>query len=215
MTQLIKRRYTLKTFPPFLKVSGEDEADFVPNFERFFFDEEGYASKVLEPEIFFVLGRKGTGKSLLARYVTRRAMDSQFAFRRIIEVQSFRNFAFHKLTPFKQEFFRDKEYFAIWRWLLWLAIARELIKDEAIEQSVELDQLKVLINEHFWNASSPTEIIERTNTLIFKGGLGKFLSLEGRKEERERPGETTVDASLVEKLVITAFRSSSMEVVVF
>lgn len=47
--------------------SGETEADYRENFEHFYYTTDA-VKKLLNPRSYFILGRKGVGKTLLSRF---------------------------------------------------------------------------------------------------------------------------------------------------
>lgn len=215
MPKLIRRNFTLSEFTKYSRASGEDEADFVPSFYRFFFDEENHAEEVFEPGIFFILGRKGTGKSLLARYVTHASAGSTSNYRKFVDVQSFRNVAFQILSKHKDQRLNEKMYFSVWLWILWLAIARQRVDDETAPPSSARTTLLRIISDHFPASGSTSELIERTSTFKLSGGIKDYFSVEKQTQAKERPAEVLSDIYLIENLVLDAFKGSQSESIIF
>lgn len=212
---LIRPKFTLRAFQKLSKASGENEAEFVPSFYRFFYDEENFADTVVQADTFFVLGRKGTGKSLLAHYVTHKWSQGRESYRRFVEVQSFRNFAFQNLSPFKQNSLHNKEYFSIWVWALCLAIAKQRIADVTIPPSESLVTLKRLLDEQLPKSKSAKELIEQTSSLKLSGGLKDIFSVEGQLQKKERPAESFGVFLEIEQLVLDALSGTTSESIIF
>ncbi len=212
---LIAKKFTLSTFQKHGKAAGEDEADFIPDFYKFFFDEENHAETVTEPGVFFILGRKGTGKSLLARYVAHKATISEHNYIKKYEVQSFRNFKFQKLAPHKQEDFHSREYFTFWVTALWLAVVNQRIDDETLPETDDSKSFRSFLRGKLKKGISATEVIEKTSSLKLSGGLKDLFNIEHSTGYKEKPRDDNDDHSFIESNVISALRGGSLNSILF
>lgn len=59
---------------------GKREATRLKDFEQYYFDYNGNVNKIVDSEKFLLLGKKGTGKSLLAEYIKKNQILIQTGF---------------------------------------------------------------------------------------------------------------------------------------
>ncbi|MBI5430741.1 MAG: hypothetical protein HY938_09845 [Nitrosomonadales bacterium] len=88
---------------------------------------------------YFVIGRKGAGKTALCEYFNRQKKYDVFA-----EKLSFKNFPFNELYSKKnQKYTAPNEYITLWKFLIYSTICRLMLKNEAVDVTVknELSQL--------------------------------------------------------------------------
>lgn len=77
---------------------GRKEALYRPDFEKFFFDYQNIAEEAINPKNFLFLGRKGSGKTILAEYIKKQASTEPCHF---CEIRSYKEFKFQELVHFK------------------------------------------------------------------------------------------------------------------
>lgn len=105
---------------------GKKEAAYRENFENYYFNYGGMYDKVLGKDKFLILGRKGTGKTLLAEYMKKQALLKGGW---LCEICSCRNFRFQELFALKTRDIKPNEYSAIWEWLLLIKLGELVIRD--------------------------------------------------------------------------------------
>ncbi|PAQ14100.1 hypothetical protein CD798_12530 [Bacillaceae bacterium SAOS 7] len=59
---------------------GKKEASRIKDFEQYYFDYNGNVDKIMNSEKFLLLGKKGTGKSLLAEYIKKNHIRNPIGF---------------------------------------------------------------------------------------------------------------------------------------
>lgn len=73
---------------------GKKEATHQPNFEQYYFNYNKIYDKILQDDKFLLLGRKGTGKTILGEYINKKA---QFDSNWFCKIASYKEFRFHEL----------------------------------------------------------------------------------------------------------------------
>lgn len=161
------KKFTLKNIN-LGKIAGENEASYLENFEKFFYDDQEYSKEVLEPNIYFVIGRKGTGKSLLAYYI--RKIHKQQP-QRVTETISLKIFKFNLLSEFRDPDNFSKEYFSIWQWCLLVELSKLICEDSNNKSCQNLKNLRSFISENLGSKINQDNLIDRSKKLFIKGGL--------------------------------------------
>src|SRR5680860_42878 len=92
---------------------GNPDGLYDANLENYFLD-QNYWQKVVEDKSFFVIGRKGTGKSAIYNWIFNRQFDKGI----LISNLSFRSFPFEKLLKLSDDdFTRPNQYQSIWKYI--------------------------------------------------------------------------------------------------
>lgn len=157
---------------------GKREARLRENFEDYYFNYNGIYEKILEKDKYLVLGRKGTGKTLLAEYVRKKLFNESNSF---CELCSCRSFRFKDLFSLKTKDLKPNEYTSIWEWLLLIKLAKILIKDNCAEEDA-VSKLKKFFDSCFlgYKLDDMNKIVEITKSSKITGGLlSKYFSLNG------------------------------------
>jgi len=90
---------------------GEIDGYGDPNLEKYFFD-NGYWNRIINDKIFFVVGKKGTGKSSVFRMIEREAYNNGS----IVVNKDFGEFPFEKLLSLDDDgFAKPNQYQTIWK----------------------------------------------------------------------------------------------------
>ncbi len=113
---------------------GKKEALIRSDFERFFYDHENIHDQVMKPQNFLILGKKGSGKTILAEYINKTSKKDPLWFS---EIRSYKDFKFHELVQLKSDDIKPNEYISIWEWVILLDLARLILQDQGID-NVEL-----------------------------------------------------------------------------
>ena len=125
---------------------GKREAMARENFEDYYFNYNGIYNKILEKDKYLVLGRKGTGKTLLAEYVKKILSRDSNSF---CELCSCKSFKFRDLFTLKTKDIKPNEYTAIWEWLLLIKLAKQIEKDACAEIEAK-EKLTKFLNSCFF-----------------------------------------------------------------
>jgi hypothetical protein len=162
--------------------SGETEADYNENFEHFYYSTDA-VKKLLNPKSYFILGRKGVGKTLLSRFFCKTQCSESHQAVCI----SFRDFEFIQLREFREETIPEREYYYIWQWCLLLHVARLVIATEEMSERREYSTLKQFLDKAFGLELNQRRVLEQTQQLEFSGGLKEILF--GKRTVGEKIGK--------------------------
>ncbi|MEQ9089623.1 MAG: hypothetical protein RIE52_00960 [Balneola sp.] len=116
------------------------------NIENYFLD-QGYWNKIVESEIYFVIGRKGTGKSAIYNWIHNRQEDHN----QLISNLSFRSFPFEKLLKLSDDdYSRPNQYRSIWKYIILSELAKQIVTDEGNDSfSDEYKELYKFVDSKF------------------------------------------------------------------
>ena len=90
---------------------GEIDGYGDPNLEKYFLD-NGYWDKIINDKIFFVVGKKGTGKSSIYQMIEKESYNNCC----IVVNKDFGEFPFEKLLRLQDDnFAKPNQYQTIWR----------------------------------------------------------------------------------------------------
>ena len=138
-------------------------------FTDYFYDHNKMIEKVLKKNIWLVLGRKGTGKSLLGRYLEE-IKDNWNDFSILLSYQDFR---LNKLVPLKSGDESPNQYIQIWKWLLLIEISRLLLQSNELMEEQDYYRLGAFFNKNFGDLQiDKNKILEITKNGKIKGEVG-------------------------------------------
>ena len=90
---------------------GEIDGYGDPNLEKYFLD-NGYWDRIVNNRVFFVVGKKGTGKSAIFRMIENESINKGS----IVVNKDFGEFPFEKLLKLNDDSFaKPNQYQTIWR----------------------------------------------------------------------------------------------------
>lgn len=138
----------MKTFSlSFSEVNwGEDEAKNDETLGSYFVEFPGY-EEILKGKKRFIIGRKGTGKSAILQKLRLDFESSPISFYADISLRDFPLGDFKSLGDRGQQ---DKaKYVSAWKFLLLLEIANLLVKDNSVEESIELEMVRKILKDNF------------------------------------------------------------------
>ena len=103
------------------------------NNDRYFFH-VNEAEKILNGEQFYVIGRKGSGKSAISEYILNLPKQINEAnFDIFTEKLSFKNFPFNDLYALgNMKYTRPNQYITIWKYIIYSCICRLMVKNQQI-----------------------------------------------------------------------------------
>lgn len=108
---------------------GEIDGYGDPNLEKYFLDND-YWSQIIDKNVFFVVGKKGTGKSSIYRMIEREAKDKGC----IVINKDFGDFPFEKLLRLgDDDFAKPNQYQTVWKNLIYNLFVQSIAKLEAHE----------------------------------------------------------------------------------
>ncbi|MBF5038950.1 hypothetical protein INP77_05540 [Methylophilus sp. 13] len=147
--------------------------------------------QIAKGEKYFVIGRKGAGKTALSEYFNRQNKFDIFA-----EKLSFKNFPFNQLYSNKNlKYTAPNQYITLWKYLIYSTICRLMLKNEAVDSHIK-NELSQLYNDE-------TSLGRRINKWIGKEfGISLFgLSLKITKKDHI-PEDWIEHVDLLEDLIM-------------
>lgn len=163
---------------------GKKEAANQKNFQDYYFDNNGIIDKALRADKYLVLGKKGTGKTLLGEVIKQRASTKGDW---ICDLISYKNFEFRKLITLQTDDSKPNEYSAIWKWLLLIKIA-EMSKNDQLADFEANQRIKKFFDCNFNGLKlGMNKIIEETLKSKIKGNfLAKYFGASKSKENNKK-----------------------------
>lgn len=149
----------------------------------------------------FVIGRKGTGKTAIAEYLSKIHDANVFS-----EKLSFKNFPFNYLYSLENKnYTAPNQYISIWKHLIYSCVCKMMIRNEAIDSSV-VQQLKKIYGTD--SKESLSRMVETWTATEF--GVDIFGSgLSGRREIRDPKEMSWIDKSNILEDIITKYLDNS------
>ena len=191
---------------------GKKEAIYRNDFENFFYDYENIYKKALSKEIFLILGRKGTGKSLLSEFINKKAKESSVWF---CKINSYKEFKFHQLLHLKSDDISPNEYVSIWEWVCLIDLAKLLIDDEGIHDTSNKTIIQKFIENNQFSFNLDTnKLIEVTKQKKIKGSLLKF-SADYQRLSKESYGSYLNYLEDLRNMIIKVLSSSKSQYTLF
>ena len=169
----------------------------------------------MEKQIFFLIGRKGTGKSLLVKYLEKKFSDTDLFFDQFVTVNSFRNFKYQQLIGYKDNDFSDKEYFFIWKWCLLINISYQLISDQSCTNTSSLVELKEFLQSNFGLNINQKRVFDKSNSIKWTLGNNKIAQVTGSKESGVETGSYLDYLEDLEDIVISLGASTNSSFTLF
>lgn len=126
---------------------GEIDGYGDPNLEKYFLD-NGYWDKIIEDKTFFVVGKKGTGKSAVYRMIEQEAPNKGC----LIINKDFGEFPFDKLLKLgDDDFAKPNQYQTIWKNVIYNLFIQAIAKlpDESNQHYKEIKNY----NDTFWGSA--------------------------------------------------------------
>ena len=88
---------------------------------------------------YFVIGRKGTGKTAISEYFNRRQSFDTFA-----EKLSFKNFPFNELySHTNDKYTPPNQFISIWKYLIYSTVCRLMLKNEGVDSAIRVELAKL------------------------------------------------------------------------
>lgn len=189
---------------------GEIDGYGDPNLERYFLD-NGYWEKIVNDKIFFVVGKKGTGKSSIYRMIEKESFSNGC----IVVNKDFGEFPFEKLLSLQDDSFaKPNQYQTIWKNVI-LNLFIQAISKLPDENNEYYNEIKDYNDMYLGSAVELhkdiiSKTIKRDGSLLFHGiGIGAERKTS-RTYKYNEENITAVNASLNE-LIIKYFLTSNSE----
>lgn len=184
-----------------------------PKLDKYFLDND-YWNKIINDSVFYVIGRKGTGKSSIYRMIAEQGKENGY----VVDNRDFGDFPFEKLLQLDDNnFTKPNQYQSIWKSLLYNIFAKEISNNP-----VSLDETNI----HFTAISNYAsqcigDIVQMhrelvSNTVKGEGAVAlRFLSFNSGKENTITIGNGSNNVSAInaelERALIDYFTTCSEE----
>lgn len=125
---------------------GNPDGLYDAHLENYFLD-QNYWKNIVEGNTYFVIGRKGTGKSAIYNWIKNRESEKGM----LISNLSFRSFPFEKLLKLSDDdFTRPNQYQSIWKYIILSEFAKQIVLDQNnYENSEEYRELFAFVQYRF------------------------------------------------------------------
>lgn len=173
-------------------ISSEWKRDAIKERSKYFYD-DGEITQLTNGEKYFVIGRKGAGKTAIADYIDNISAPNVFS-----KKISFKNFPFNELYSFINESYTSpNQYITIWKYVIYSTVCQLLASNESIDSAISAS-LKKLYGDN-------TE--KRLNKLIEKWTATSFnlevLGVGGGGERTRTETPSWVEkAEILEDVVV-------------
>ena len=165
------------------------------------------ANRLLAGERFFVIGRKGTGKTAIAEFISKNHNEKHFS-----EKLSFKNFPFNYLYSLENtKYTAPNQYITIWKYLIYSSVCRMMSRNISIESDL-VQKLKKMYPD---NSKAPLNKLVETWTAKSFGVDILGFGVEGERETR-RPEELTwiEKSDILEKVIIDYIDNSNYYILI-
>ena len=110
----------------------------------YFYHHESIIRKILNGRKFYIIGRKGTGKTAISKYIIENSDYNIFT-----EKLTFKNFPFNDLYDLYDKGFKSpNQYITLWKFVIYITICRMMIDSENTPQLIKIE-LKKVFNDSF------------------------------------------------------------------
>lgn len=188
---------------------GKKEALYRQDFEKYFVDYNNNYNDILKPEKYIILGRKGSGKTILAEYIRKQSENNPLWF---CEIKSYKDFRFHELINFKTNDISPNEYTSIWRWIILIDFAKQIIEDNGIQDHENKNKLEKFFKDNYYSLDiDAKKIIEITKGGKINGSILKeILQIGGEvnKQTKFVEGSYLIYLEDLEKVVLKLLSNS-------
>lgn len=203
------------------EVYGENEVKFLDNYMDFYYDLNNAQMKILDKRKFVVIGRKGTGKTLLAHVVCEN-LKKDYS---IASVESLKEFVFHELTCFQGVDISPTKYVPIFEWMIYINLAKHIVKSKGSfnEEKVQILEAFLKYFGHVGGDLKVEKTIEMTKKLkggasadlkLFDFGLGINGSSEDTVKEGNRSYLENIE-NLKEFITLTLYENNSSAIIFY
>lgn len=179
---------------------GEIDGYGDPNLEKYFLD-NGYWDKIIDSNIFFVVGKKGTGKSAIYQMIERESHSKGC----LVVNKDFGEFPFEKLLNLQDDnFAKPNQYQTIWKNVIFNLLVQAIAKLPE-EQNEYYREIKSYKDMYLGNAIDlhkdiVSKAVKQQGSLLAHGiGVGREEETQCDYKYRD-DNITTINAALCELL---------------
>lgn len=107
-------------------IDGEFEAAR-DDFEQLFYKKNSKFDEIMRPEKFIITGRKGTGKTILAKYIHKKINENPKSY---CEISTKSDFTLRKLIDLQYRELKDEELSHFWKWTFLLQLSQSILNGD-------------------------------------------------------------------------------------
>lgn len=150
----------------YLGTADGEEEGLRSDFSDLYLDYENIVEKTLEPSCYLVLGRKGTGKTVLGLYLKKVMSSVEFNITRItygdLTISTFSS---------TEKSVNDDDYYNLFQWIFLIELCKRIIDNKSLEDVEEFKYISEYVATNFTktNPSSPSFIKRLLNRGIKLG----------------------------------------------
>lgn len=165
---------SLSDYELFQKIDfGEIDGLYDKNISQYFLD-NNYWEQLVEGRKFFVIGRKGTGKSAIYNWIKLREAEKNV----LVSNLSFKDFPFEKFLKLSDEDFpKPNQYQSVWRNIILSEIAKLIIIDQNSEPDESYRELYDYVKLTF--GKDLTDLHKKVTKQTHKTEFGLFVTGSG------------------------------------
>jgi hypothetical protein len=163
---------------------GNPDGLYDNNLQNYFLDQD-YWDKIVENKTYFVVGRKGTGKSSIYNWIHNKQSEREV----IISNLSFKNFPFERLLRLSDDdFTRPNQYQSIWKNIILSEFAKQIVLNQNISNiSDSYKEIKNFVDFKYGKELKDLHVQITTHT--DKGDVGLQFRGIGLSSSYERSTE--------------------------
>jgi len=174
--------------------------------DRYFYHTSD-VNKILDGKKYYVIGRKGSGKTAIAEFISKIQDAKIFS-----EKLNFKAFPFNELYKLYNDGYTvPNQYISIWKYVIYSSIAKMMIKNENVDS-----QIKSILENIYSNEPDRLEgkIRKWTATAFSIKALSFALNVNGQISESENNLEWKDKVDILEKL-LKDYLDDSKYIIVF
>ena len=178
---------------------GDIDGLYDKNLNEYFIDND-YWNQLVEGRKFFVIGRKGTGKSAIYNWIKTKEAEKNV----LVSNLSFKNFPFEKLLKLTDDDFqKPNQYQSVWRNIILSEIAKLIVLDERNQIDDDYLNIQNYVRIKFGNDLEDlhkrvTAQSRKTDTGLYIKGSGGGISSSETTEYGDEMGNITMINSILE-----------------
>ncbi|MFZ7942533.1 ATP-binding protein [Neobacillus sp. 19] len=112
-------------------VDGEEESERY-NFEQLFYNKDSKYDEIMSPNKFIISGRKGTGKTYLAKYIIKKCSEKQISCKLLKK----EDFKLQKFLDLQYRDLKEDELPLFWKWTFLLQMANVMLSEQKIKTKI-------------------------------------------------------------------------------
>lgn len=159
------------------EIDGESEAIKRDDFENLFFNQDDKYKKLLSGDKFLIKGRKGTGKTYLAKYICVKINSTKNKYCKICDASSFN---LQRLIDIKGRDFIKGEHELFWEWIILLHFSDAILDQHPILSRTPFTKINKLYKFKKNKYPNPESVFENSS---YSKTLNEVSKLSANKKE--------------------------------